>query len=258
MDGRAHTVLVTGGAVRIGRRICEELAGKGWNVIVHYRHSKKEAESLVRKLDHGGTVKAVSLAADLDSAEECGTLIKRADKAIEGLDMLVNNAAVFHRDAFDSFTREDLAREITPNFMVPVILTRELARLVKSRPGQTARTPSPEGRVVNILDTRIAGMDNTCVPYRLSKKMLADFTRAAALELAPEIAVNGVAPGPVLPPSDSGIGESEDVPPELAGPIPLDRTPAPVEVATAVAFLLESDSITGDILFVDGGQHLIG
>jgi len=129
------------------------------------------------------------------------------------------------------------------NFFAPFTLTGEFASQLK----QPVR-----GKIINLLDRRITTDDPTCTSYLFSKKMLADFTRASALRLAPRIAVNGVAPGPVLarPRGDSRACR------EPAGKIPLGRRPAPEDVASAVVFLLENDSVTGQILFVDGGQHL--
>ena len=232
MNLRGKVALVTGGAVRIGRAICEALAAEGVRVIVHYRSSKKEALVLANEL--GG--KAVQ--SDLDSESTCERLIARAGP----IDILVNSAAVFHKDSLETIKARKLTDDFWPNLFVPMLLTRAFARQVR------------KGAVVNLLDRRIASLDASCVPYVLSKKALADFTRIAALDLAPRIRVNGVAPGAVLPPPGKGMKYLHD----KAGPVPLKRQVTPREVADAVLYLLHSDSVTGQIICVDGGQHLLG
>jgi NAD(P)-dependent dehydrogenase (short-subunit alcohol dehydrogenase family) len=159
-----------------------------------------------------------------------------------GLDLLVNNASVYHRAELRELTERAIAEELRVNLLVPMLLTRFLA----------ARRDS--GRIVNLLDRRIAANEAGCSAYLLSKKALAEFTRSAAVELGPGFTVNGVAPGPILPPP--GLGE--DYLAERGGRILLETRPGPDAVADAVRFLLEADCITGQILYVDSGQHLLG
>jgi len=230
MNLNGKVALITGGAVRIGAAISRALAAEGACVIIQYRRSKKEALALAKEL--GG--KAVQ--SDLDSESACEQLITRAGR----LDILVNNAAVFHKDSLKTIAARKLKDEFWPNLFVPVLLTRAFAAKTK------------RGKIINLLDRRIASLDTSCVPYILSKKSLAEFTKIAALELAPGITVNGVAPGAVLPPPGKGIKYLRD----NAGPVPLKRQVTPCEVAEAVVFLLQSDSITGQIVYVDGGQNL--
>jgi pteridine reductase len=232
MNLNGKVALVTGGAVRIGAAISRALAAQGARVVIHFRSSKKEALALAKEL--GG--KAVQ--SDLDSESACERLIARAGR----FDILVNNAAVFHKDSLKTITARKLEDEFWPNLFAPILLMRAFA-------AQTKR-----GKIVNLLDRRIASRDASCVPYVLSKKSLAEFTKIAALELAPGITVNGVAPGAVLPPPGKGIKYLHD----NAGPVPLKRQVTPREVAEAVVFLLQSDSITGQIVYVDGGQNLFG
>ena len=226
------TALVTGGAVRIGAAICRALAAEGARVVIHYRSSKEEALALAKEV--GG--KAVQ--SDLDSEASCERVISRAGR----LDILVNNAAVFHKDSLKAVTARKLADEFWPNLFAPILLTRAFAARAK------------KGAVVNLLDRRITSLDGSCVPYVLSKKSLAEFTKVAALELAPRIRVNAVAPGAVLPPPGKGKSYLKD----HAGPIPLGRLVKPEEIAAAVVFLVKSESVTGQIVFVDGGQGMLG
>ena len=247
MELKAKTALVTGGAVRIGRAICEALAERGCNVIVHYNRSSAEARTLCRRLEGMG-VAAFTVRADLASPAECEAMMAAALAKTGRLDVLVNNAAVFHKDTLSTLTRKKLMAELEVNLVAPIVLTRAFLT-IHSR----SRRGGISGKIVNLLDRRIVGSDPSCVPYVLSKKMLAEFTRTAALELAPAITVNGVAPGAILPPTGKGLKRVR----ELAGASPLKRQCTPADVAQAVVFLLESDAITGQTLFVDGGQHLL-
>lgn len=230
MHLEGKVALVTGGAVRIGAAICRALAAEGARVVIHYRRSKKEAVALAKEI--GGRV----IQSDLDSEAACARLIARAGR----LDILVNNAAVFGKDSVRSMTAAKIGQKFWPNLLVPMLLTRAFARSVK------------KGAVINLLDRRITSLDAECVSYVLSKKALAEFTSIAALDLAPGIRVNAVAPGAVLPPPGKGKKYLHD----NAGPVPLKRQVTPREVAEAVVFLLQSDSITGQIVYVDGGQNL--
>jgi NAD(P)-dependent dehydrogenase (short-subunit alcohol dehydrogenase family) len=240
MKLQGQTALVTGGAVRIGRAICEALAAAGAQVIIHHRHSVKEAEALCADLERCG-VRAWTLAADLSTEAACEDLVQRAMSAAGRLDILVNNAAVFHKDNLLATTEEKLLTEFRLNLFAPLLLMRAFAR------------HSAGGKIINLLDRRIAGHDTTCVPYLLSKKALAEATQLAALELAPRFTVNGIAPGAVLPPPGKGADYLHDA----AGPVPLQKAITPQDVAAAVFALLQNDAITGQVLFVDGGQHLL-
>lgn len=239
MEIAGRAALVTGGAVRVGRRICERLAAAGCRVAVHYRRSAAEAAQLAGELRRSG-VEAWAVEGSLESEAGCRELLAKAWEATGGLDFLVNNASAFHRHGLAEADGERLEAELRINLFAPLHLIRALA----------ARAAA--GRVVNLLDRRVAGVEAGCLPYLLSKKGLADLTRIAALELAPRFTVNGVAPGPVLNPVGGG-GR-----PDRAGRIPLERRPTLDQVADAVLFLLAADSVTGQVLYVDGGQHLLG
>ena len=252
------TALVTGGAIRIGRAICEALADRGCGVIVHYQRSAGEAESLVHLLrDRGG--RAFRMQGALESERGAAGLVDEAWSAAGGFNILVNNASVFNKDALPDVTEEKLIGDFRVNLLAPMVLTRAFAARVR-RAGAGEDGGPIAGKIVNLLDRRIAGLDTQCIPYVLSKKALAEFTRLAALELAPSITVNGVAPGAILPPSTrrpAGQGSSGTIS-DLAGPAPLRHACTPADVARAVVFLLEEDAITGQVLYVDAGQHLLG
>jgi pteridine reductase len=241
MNLNAKTALVTGGAVRIGRAICEALAAEGCRVVVHCHRSRAAAARLAAELRAGGA-QAWGVRGALRTQAGCERVVAEAWRAAGRLDILVNNAAVFHKDALATATERKLQDEFRINLFAPVLLTRAFAR--------RART----GKVINLVDRRVAGHDPACLPYVLSKQALAEFTRVAALDLAPRITVNAVAPGAVLPPPGKGSKYLYD----RAGRVPLRRPVTPADVAQAVAMLLQADAVTGQVLFVDGGQHLLG
>lgn len=234
MNFNGKVVLVTGGAVRIGRAICEAFAAEGARVVIQYRTSRKEAVALAKEL--GG----VAIQSGLESEAACDRLIAGVVKVAGRLDILVNNAAVFGKDGVRSMTAAKIGQEFWPNLFVPMLLTRAFAKKVK------------KGAIINLLDRRITSLDTECVPYVLAKKSLAEFTKIAALDLAPRIRVNAVAPGAVLPPPGKGMKYLYD----KAGPVPLRRRILSAEVADAVVWLAKAGSVTGQIVFVDGGQHL--
>jgi pteridine reductase len=239
---KGSTILVTGGARRIGRAICEALVRAGAGVVVQYHRSRTEAEALAAALrDGGGRVWTVQ--ADLADPAAGARLIEDAAAAAGApIDGLVNNAAHFEQATFGDLTADLLHAEFQINCFAPLLLMQALAR--QGRPGA----------VVNLLDRRIAGLDAGTAAYTLSKKALAEATRAAALAWAPRLTINAVAPGPALPPPDAPSGERVR---DRAGHVPLDRDCPPAEIAEAVVFLLSAPGITGQCLFVDGGQHLL-
>jgi NAD(P)-dependent dehydrogenase (short-subunit alcohol dehydrogenase family) len=241
MKLRNKTALVTGGAVRIGAAICGALAKEGCRVVVHCHQSVREAERLVRSLAGDG-VKAWVCQGALETDADCRALIHQARGKSGTLDILINNASVFHKDSLPVVTGDTLYGEFGINLFVPILLTRHFAECTRA------------GAVVNLLDRRIEANDPECLPYSLTKKALAAFTGEAALALAPGIVVNAVAPGAVLPPA----GGKKDCLFDRAGRIPMGGRITPRQVAAAVIALLKLEGVTGQTLFVDGGQHLLG
>ena len=230
---------MTGAARRIGRAVSLALASSGSNVVVHYSRSAGDAEALVSELSRLG-VRASAVPADLGEPEEAEALIARAEERAGRLDVLVNNASVFAPETLDQAALDHLERSVKVNAWAPFVLTRAFAR----RFGQ--------GRVVNLLDTRVAGLDLAHVGYILGKQLLAVLTRMTAVAYAPGLTVNAVAPGLILPPP----GQDEAYLARLARDLPLKRHGSAEDVARAVLFLLESDFVTGQVVFVDGGRHL--
>ena len=222
------TALVTGGSRRVGAAICRELAARGAAVAVHYRRSEAEAIAMNRVLKHG----VFSLRGDLANPQEREWVFREAAEWLGRVDILVNNAALFARDG-----EIDPAELRAVNVEAPL----DLAARVAAQPGG--------GCVIQMLDARIARPEAGAFrDYAATKRELADSVARLAREWAPRTRVNGVAPGPALAPENAR---------EAADDLPLGRRPAPEDVARAVAFLAECGSITGQILYVDGGQHLL-
>jgi NAD(P)-dependent dehydrogenase (short-subunit alcohol dehydrogenase family) len=238
---KGKTALVTGAAMRLGRAVALALADAGVNVVVHYRNAVQPAESLRALLVERG-VRAFIVRADFEKPEEADSLMERARAEAGSIDILVNNASVFGPSRLEALTRDSLAHNMEVNAWVPFILTRALARQASN------------GKVVNFLDAKIAGLDLEHAGYILSKQLLATLTRMTAMAFAPNIAVNAVAPGLILPPE----GKNKSYLTQLAKSVPLQRHGDVAEVTRAVLFLLQSNFITGQVIYLDGGWHLTG
>jgi len=230
---------VTGGAKRLGRSIVLALAQAGANVAVHYRESQAAAQATADDARAKG-VKAVTLQADLATPHTAIDLYERAVAEVGPIDILINNASIFRKATLVDCSEEELQTNIQLHASSPLQLSHCMADA--GRPGV----------IVNLLDTRVARHDPAYGAYCLSKQMLADQTTMLALELAPGIRVNGVAPGPILPPEGSRDGLME----ELAASVPLQTTGTPDDISAAVLFLVRSSYITGQIIYVDGGSHI--
>jgi NAD(P)-dependent dehydrogenase (short-subunit alcohol dehydrogenase family) len=218
-----------------------ELARGGWDVVLHYRSSASEAEELAQRIEALGR-RAFTLRADLEQPEPCRELVPRAARAAGGLSALVNNASIFPASTLLDFEPEDLMRNVQLHAVAPTLLARALA----------AR---PEARhVLNILDSKITGPDQEHVAYHLSKRMLAALTRIMAVQLAPRIAVNAIAPGALLPATGADPAKFD----ALAATVPMRKTGNPRDVARAARYILESEFVTGQVLYVDGGRHMEG
>ncbi len=221
-------ILVTGGARRVGKMFVEKLQSFGADVVVHYNTSKNEAEDLSKFV----------VQCDLSKPDSFPNLINECGP----IDILINNASIFSKDKLIESDPAKVFKEFAVNFFSPFELTRQFAK------------QNRDGIVLNILDRRILANEITCLPYCLSKKSLAEFTYAAALELAPRIRVNAIAPGPILAPDNQDFTTYK----EKAGFIPLEKIPNPMDVIKAALYLINNESITGQVIYVDGGQNLIG
>jgi len=237
-----RAALVTGGAQRIGRAIVLGLAGDGWAVAVHYRHARDAAEGLVAEILRGGG-RAVALGADLAQETETAALVPAAAATLGPLGCLVNNAAVFERDEALEATRASWDRHIESNLRAPFVLMQDFARQLPAD-----RT----GAIINLLDERVWNLTPHFISYTLSKAGLWTLTRTMALALAPRIRVNGIGPGPTLPSPRQSAAQFR----RQCAATPLQRGTTPEEIAAAVRFILAAPALTGQMIALDGGQHL--
>jgi len=248
-DLAGKTALVTGAGVRLGRATALTLSAEGINVVAHYNASRDGAEETASEARAVG-VEAWTVQADLDDETAVNTLFDRAVAAAGAIDILINNASIFPGNRLADFTRAELDTNVRINAMAPLIVAR--AFVAQFEP--SGALANQEGAIVNFLDTRISEYDRNHVAYHLSKRMLHSLTRIMAIEFAPEVRVNAVAPGLILPPPDKDEAYLE----KLARRIPLQRTGSAGDVTDAVVYLLRSRFVTGQVLFVDGGQNLNG
>jgi pteridine reductase len=236
----AKVVLVTGGAVRVGRAIAAEFAHAGWALAFTYRSSGAAALAFEAELRAAGT-SALALSADLDDHAARARVAERVQSELGGLDALVNSAAVFPRTPFDGLTPARLAEVMRTNLEAPVFLTQACASALRAR----------RGAVVNIAD--IYGIFPLLhhLAYSVSKAALIAATRALAMEMAPEVRVNAVAPGIAVFPEGYDDAARE----RLLAKTLLRREGGAGEIARTVRFLVEGvDTVTGQVLTVDGGR----
>jgi NAD(P)-dependent dehydrogenase (short-subunit alcohol dehydrogenase family) len=237
-----RAALVTGAARRIGRAIALALAEDGWAVGLHYRDSAAAAEELAKHIaDRGG--RAVTLAADLAVEADTSDLVPRAVAALGPLGCLVNNASVFENDDALEATRASWDQHLDVNLRAPFVLMQAFARQL---PGDR------EGAVINLLDQRVWNLTPYFVSYTLSKAGLWTLTQTMALALAPRIRVNGIGPGPALP----SLRQTAEQFRRQGEKTPLGRGTSPEEIAGAARFILASPALTGQMIALDGGQHL--
>ncbi len=235
-----NSVLVTGGAKRVGAAIARRLARGGWKVVIHHRDSAMEADALAAEIG------ALTLTADLADPEAAEALPARAAEMLGApLSAVVNNASVFEYNTAATFKVEDWRRDQTVNLLSPVLIARAFARLL------------PHGRsgaVVNLIDQKVWNLNTDFFSYTISKIGLEGATRMLARALAPSVRVNGVAPGLTLPNQWQTDEEFKTV----AAAHNILKRPIDIgAIAGAVAFLVENDAVTGQTLIVDNGEHLV-
>ncbi|MDD4225392.1 MAG: SDR family NAD(P)-dependent oxidoreductase [Mariniphaga sp.] len=235
------TALITGGSKRVGKAIAEHLAGKGWNLVIHYNTSEEPAERLVKQLQtHYPGQKFTCLQTDLINQNEVERLIRNAIANMGSIQLLVNNASIFKPGNLRKTSTGLFDDHILVNFKAPFILMRDFA------------TFCTNGNIINLLDTRITSNKTNFAAYSLSKKSLWHLTQMAALEFAPNIRVNAIAPGVTLPPVD----KDESYLWELAEKIPMKEPTGTDPILKSIDFILENTHLTGQLLFADGGENL--
>lgn len=234
--------LVTGAAKRIGRAIALKLADLGYDLSLHCHRSQDDAKALAREVEAKG-VRASVQVCDLAMEAEVEQLLPKAAAALGPVGVLVNNASVFERDEALSTSRELWDFHMETNLRAPFVLTQAFARLLPE---------DASGAVVNLIDQRVWNLTPHFTTYTLSKAGLWTLTRTLALALAPRIRVNAVGPGPALP----SVRQTEEEFDRQCKAMPLRRGTNPLEIAETVAYLIAAPAVTGQMIALDGGQHL--
>jgi len=237
------TVLVTGAAKRLGRAIALDLARHGWSVAIHYNSSEKEARATAADAATAG-VKVALLKADLSRESETATLIERAAQELGPLTGLVNSASLFENDDWYSVSRESWDKHMETNLRAPFVLAQAFARQVPR---------DAHGAIVNLIDQRVLKPTPQFFSYSLSKAGLKWLTTTLAQALAPRVRVNAVGPGPTI----INTRQSQADFTRQREATVLGRGAEPQDICDAVRYLLEASAVTGQMLAVDGGQHLI-
>ncbi|MBZ9852576.1 SDR family oxidoreductase [Mesorhizobium sp. CA13] len=239
---KATAALVTGGAKRIGSAIVEDLAAHGFAVAIHCNRSRDDADALAQRINRAGGHAAV-VAADLTDMTEVGRLIGRAEAALGPISLLVNNASLFEDDSVLDFDWQGWDRHFAIHVKTPALLAQNFARALPA--GQ-------EGLIVNMIDQRVWRPTPRYFSYALSKSALWTATQMMAQALGPRIRVNAIGPGPTL---KNAHQDDSDFAAQLAGLI-LKRGPQLPEFGATIRYLWEARSVTGQMIALDGGQHL--
>ncbi|MEP1205945.1 MAG: SDR family oxidoreductase [Rhizobiaceae bacterium] len=234
------TALVTGGSQRVGRSICLGLAEAGYAVAVHYNSSAAPAEALAAEIIAAGG-RATAVKADLSNSDETRTLLQRASNALGPVGLLVNNASLFEEDSLDEINDDTWDRHFAIHVKAPSLLASAFA----------AQKPD-DGLIVNIIDERVWKLTPNFTSYTLSKSTLWTATQTMAQALAPNIRVNAIGPGPTLP---SYRQTQEDFDEQLQALL-LQRAPHLSEFTNTILFFAAAKSVTGQMICLDGGQHL--
>jgi len=245
------TALVTGAGKRLGRAMALYLARRGQDVAVHYSSSATEAEAVVAEIRAMGR-RAVAVQADLLIEAEVQTLVPQAVAALGPLTVLVNNASIFEHDTVQTGTRSSWDRAMESNLRAPFVLMQAFAAQCPKGAVDAAGEPIAQGLVVNMIDQRVHKLTPEFASYTIAKMGLWALTRTAAQGLAPDIRVNAIGPGPTL----QGARQSAEHFAAQRAATVLGRGADPAGITAALGFFLDSPAVTGQMIAVDGGQHL--
>lgn len=243
--------LVTGGGARLGRAMALYLAGRGYDVAVHYASSRDAAAEVVAAIEAMGQ-RAVALQADLLDEEASHGLLPRAADALGQMTCLINNASIFEYDNLATATRQSWDRHIESNLRAPFVLTQALAAQAPEAKMDQNNEPVAQALVINMLDQRVHKLTPEFTSYTIAKMGLWALTRTAAQGLAPHVRVNGIGPGPTL----QGHRQSAEHFKAQREATVLRRGADPDGITAALGYFLDARAVTGQMLAVDGGQHL--
>ena len=240
MSKNKGTALVTGGAVRIGRALSVALADAGYDIALHYNSSNLEAEKTANEIRKQGK-DCILIKKDLSDLIQTRELIREITETVKDLVLIVNSASIFEQAEFLETEAEQFERHMNINFKAPFFISQDFARICG------------KGNIINILDTNIAKIGSKHFAYLLSKKALFDFTKMAARSLGPDIRVNGIAIGTTEISEDIPEGYIENNRKNL----PMNRVVKILDITTTLLQILENDVLTGQCIFIDGGEQLI-
>ena len=237
----ARKIIITGAATRIGAAIAKKLSGPKIEIVIHYNKSKSKAERLKKELNKDGTV-VYLIKADLGKEKEVQKLIKLSKSKLKYFDCLINNASLFENDKLENFTVKSWDIHLNTNLKTPALLSRAFANNIKGK----------NNNIINIIDQRVFKLTPYFFSYTLSKTGLYTLTKTSAMSLAPNIRVNGIAPGPTI--KNKRQSEKHFKKQYLA--TPLRRKVDVEQICNAVDFFIKNRSITGQVLAMDSGQSL--
>ncbi|WP_170469211.1 SDR family oxidoreductase [Ruegeria arenilitoris] len=244
--------LVTGAGIRLGRAMALYLAQRGYDVAVHYATSEQPASETVAEVQALGG-KAVALQADLLDEAQVQALLPRAAEALGGpITCLVNNASIFEYDNIHTATRQSWDRHLDSNLRAPFVLTQAMAEQGLKPDTDEAGEPVATGLIVNLVDMRVRKLTPEFITYTIAKMGLWALTRTAAQALTPAIRVNAIGPGPTM----QGHRQSEEHFKTQRANTVLERGSNPSDITAALGYFLDAHAVTGQLLCVDGGQHL--
>ena len=236
-------LLITGGSTRIGREIAIHFSKKGWNIVIHYLKSFSKAKAL-KKIVEKNKVKAIIIKADLKNSKQVENIFSLAKKKLGTIDCLINNAALFEKDDILNFTIKSWNDHLNINLLAPTILIRSFA---KQAPKKT------KSNIINIIDQRVFKLTPIFMSYTLSKSALYTLTKTMAMRLSPNIKVNGIAPGPTIKSKRQSTKHFN----KQAKSTLLKKPVGLNDIYDTVEFLINNDSITGQVIAVDSGQNLM-
>ena len=237
----AKKIIITGGATRIGAAIAEKLSGPNKQIVIQYHRSKSKAENLKKKLKNYGT-KIYLVKGDLSKEEDIIKIIKFSKSKMKFFDCLVNNASVFENDKLENFNSKSWEKHISTNLKAPALLTKEFSKNIRGK----------NNNIINIIDQRIFKLTPYFFSYTLSKTGLYTLTKTSAMSLSPNIRVNGIAPGPTI----KNKRQSDQHFKDQAKSTLLRKAVGPKDICDTVEFLINNNSITGQVIAVDSGQNL--